>query len=182
MFDWVEGTGLNPREHFPPSQKYTNPNSPFKQFKDLSVELRLSAYRRILDFHEFVEDSGYVAVDFYDGSIVYDFDRAALTICDVDHYRPKPYENRMGRMWGSSRFMSPEEFELGAPIDERTIVYCMGATAFCLLGSDRDRAARWWDADERLFRIATKAVAEEPSLRFQSVSRYNDEWKSAVEK
>ena len=32
----------------------------------------------------------------------------------------------MGRLWGSSRFMSPEEFELNAIIDSRTNVFNMG--------------------------------------------------------
>lgn len=42
----------------------------------------------------------------------------------------------MGRLWGSSRFMSPEEIELGAKIDERTNVFNIGAIAFGLLGGE----------------------------------------------
>lgn len=37
-------------------------------------------------------------------------------------------------MWGSSRFQSPEEYQLGADIDEVTNVYTIGATAFALFG------------------------------------------------
>ena len=36
-------------------------------------------------------------------------------------------------MFGSSRFMAPEEFERGALIDERTNVFTMGRTAAVLL-------------------------------------------------
>ena len=43
----------------------------------------------------------------------------------------------MGRLWGSSCFMSPEEFELNAIIDERTNVFNMGAMAFSLLGGEK---------------------------------------------
>jgi hypothetical protein len=32
----------------------------------------------------------------------------------------------MGRMFGSRRFMVPEEFELGAPLDQRTTVFTLG--------------------------------------------------------
>ena len=32
----------------------------------------------------------------------------------------------MGRMFGSRRFMAPEEFELGAPLDQRTTVFTLG--------------------------------------------------------
>jgi len=42
----------------------------------------------------------------------------------------------MGRMWGSSRFMSQEEFTLGVAIDEITNVYPMGAVAFALFGGE----------------------------------------------
>ena len=49
-------------------------------------------------------------------------------------YILKPFVNKMGRLWGSSRFMSPEEFELNAIIDERTNV----AMAFAILGGGKD--------------------------------------------
>lgn len=39
---------------------------------------------------------------FYDGSLLYDFQRHAMTICDIDMYARKPYTNTIGRMWGSS--------------------------------------------------------------------------------
>lgn len=79
----------------------------------------------------------YVAIDFYDGSILYDFETKITKICDIDLYQKKPYINTMGRLWGSSRFMSPEEFELDAVIDEKTNVFNMGAIAFCVLRRTR---------------------------------------------
>jgi serine/threonine protein kinase, bacterial len=42
------------------------------------------------------------------------------------YIKEKPFINTMGRFWGSSRFMSSEEFELGAKIDERTNEFNMG--------------------------------------------------------
>jgi serine/threonine-protein kinase len=69
---------------------------------------------------------------------VYD-DQDSRNICKA------PYVNEMGRMWGSTRFMSPEEFTLGAYIDEVTNVYAMGATAFalCCGHSPRPRPIRY---------------------------------------
>ena len=80
-------------------------------------EIKLQVYRDILVFHEHVIQKGYVAVDFYDSSILYDFNQKKTMLCDIDFYRRAPAVNDMGRMWGSSRFMSPEEFELGSPLD-----------------------------------------------------------------
>ncbi|MEG6589082.1 hypothetical protein [Paenibacillus barengoltzii] len=75
-------------------------------------------------------ERGYVAIDFYDGCVLYDFAAQKTILSNIDLYAKSPYINTMGRMWGSSRFMSPEEFTLGAVIDEVSNVYVMGATAF----------------------------------------------------
>ena len=65
--------------------------------------------------------------------LIYDFARQDLHVIDLDGYREGPFINGMGRMFGSSRFMAPEEFEKGASIDERTTVFTMGRTAANLL-------------------------------------------------
>lgn len=67
-----------------------------------------------------------MAVDFYDGAMIYDFATQALRLIDLDHHRDQPFTNEMGRMFGSTRFMAPEEFELGAIIDEVMNVFTMG--------------------------------------------------------
>jgi serine/threonine-protein kinase len=54
-------------------------------------------------------------------------------VIDLDTYRRGPYRNTMGRMFGSTRFMAPEELTLGAPIDSRTTAYVMARTALVLL-------------------------------------------------
>ena len=72
-------------------------------------------------------------MDFYDGAMIYDFDRHRVHAIDLDSYHMGPFTNRMGRMFGSTRFMAPEEFELEATIDERTTVFTMGRTAAVLI-------------------------------------------------
>ena len=67
-----------------------------------------------------------MAVDFYDGAMIYDFATQALRLIDLDHYRDRPFINEMGRLFGSTRFIAPEEFEHGALIDEITTVFTMG--------------------------------------------------------
>ena len=39
----------------------------------LSVDVRLTVFRDILSFFEYIASQNYVAIDFYDGSIMYDF-------------------------------------------------------------------------------------------------------------
>jgi serine/threonine-protein kinase len=101
-------------------------------------------------------------------------------ICDIDYYQKKPFINTMGRLWGSSRFMSPEEFELGASIDSITNVFNMGAIAFGLIGGELDRSFSKWDAGEALYEVALKAAQSNRNDRYQSVADFYSAWKSAL--
>ena len=123
IFEWVDAECMHGM--YPLSRK---------KFLQMPLDTKLQVFNEILSFHAHVAKRGYVAIDFYDGSIMYDFNNARTIICDIDFYSKMPCANTMGRMWGSSRFMSPEEFEFGATIDEITNVYTMGATAFALFG------------------------------------------------
>lgn len=87
--------------------------------------------------------------------------------------------NQMGRLWGSSRFMSPEEYQLGAVIDEVTNVYTMGATAFALFGNDRDKCIEEWKISKELFNVAQKAVSKERDKRQQTIEQLLEEWREA---
>ncbi|MEK3922395.1 serine/threonine-protein kinase [Paenibacillus sp. FSL K6-2393] len=180
VFDWVDGECLHSHWYFPPPAKYEDPRSPYYRFRQLPVETRIRAMEQILDFHIEVERRGYVAVDLYDGSLIYDFDRNFMKICDIDLYRKGSFTNTMGRMWGSSRFMSPEEFELGAPIDAVTNVFNMGAMAFGLLGGEKDRSYARWDAGEALYQVVIRAVRAERSQRYASIAELGEVWKQAA--
>lgn len=135
----------------------------------------------IFSFHEFAESKGFVAVDFYDGSLLYDFSGKRTRICDIDLYQRRPFINTMGRLWGSSRYMAPEEFSLGAEIDGCSNEFTMGATAFALLGGECDRSWDRWEAGRTLYDIAIKAVAPSRTDRFGSVSEFKSAWDSAVQ-
>nr|WP_154982982.1 serine/threonine protein kinase [Paenibacillus xylanexedens] len=182
VFDWVEGECLHSHWSFPPPAKYEDPRSPYVQFRQLPVQRRIQAMERILDFHIEAERKGYVAVDFYDGSLIYDFAAEEIHICDIDLYRAGAFTNTMGRMWGSSRFMSPEEFELGASIDAVTNVFNMGAMAFALLGGELERSQERWDAGEALYEVALRAVNPDRFQRFTSVADLGLAWKEVMYK
>ncbi|WP_141433888.1 serine/threonine protein kinase [Bacillus sp. 03113] len=172
IFDWFEGECLHSHWSFPPPAKYNHPDSPFFRYKQLPIHHRLSSLDRIISFHLHIQRKNYVAVDFYDGSILYDFKNNRTMICDIDLYQRKPFKNTMGRLWGSSRFMSPEEFELGADIDEVTNVYNMGAIVFGLLGGGLDRSYSKWEAEKELFKVAAKAVKPNRDQRYSSVEEF----------
>ncbi len=81
----------------------------------------------------------------------------------------------MGRMWGSSAFMSPEEFEWGAVLDEITNVYTLGAMAFALFG-DYKRDIESWILNRELFAVAAKATSDDRNKRHQSIKELVKEW------
>lgn len=176
IFDWTDGECLNAHWTFDEVPKYTHPDSAYLRFKRLPLAERLRAMDDIIGFLERTHDAGYVAIDLYDGSLIYDFAAHRLTICDVDVFARKPQTNTMGRMWGSTRFMSPEEFRLGAPIDERTNVYTLGALAFMVFGDERERTREHWTASDALFDVAQRATQGDRSARYPSITAFAEAW------
>jgi serine/threonine-protein kinase len=176
VFEWVEGECLHPHWSFPPPAKYNDPNSPFYRYRQLPIELRLLSLNSMFSFHVDVEAKGYVAVDFYDGSILYDFSSDTTKICDIDYYQKKPFINTMGRLYGSSRFMSPEEFELGASIDGITNVFNMGSIAFGLIGGELDHSFSKWEAGKVLYDVALKATEPNRNDRYASMADFYTNW------
>ncbi len=168
VFEWVDAECMS--RMYPLSRK---------KFLSMTPETKLHMFDEIMLFHAHVAEKGYVAIDFYDGSIMYDFGNEKTIICDIDCYSKKPYTNTMGRLWGSSHFMSPEEFTMGAAIDEITNVYTMGATAFVLFGGERNRSFEKWKLSKALFDVAVKAVSDDRSSRQQSIKQFISEWNTA---
>ena len=168
VFEYGEGRCMSPMygEH--------------ERFMALPFREKLGIYETVLDFHEHAHSRGYVAIDFYDGCILYDFEKRKTRLCDVELYRQMPVINDMGRMWGSGRFMSPEEFTLGAAIDERSNVFTMGQTAFQLFGGGMDHALEKWNAPEALHAVALKAVSVRREDRYATITALRAAWNDAM--
>jgi serine/threonine-protein kinase len=109
-----------------PRARRADPDSAYQRLASLPSEPLLGLFDRLIDLHVALAAAGWVAVDLYDGCLIVDFATGRLTVVDLDSYRRGPSTNDMGRMFGSTRFMAPEEFERGAPIDQRTTVYTLG--------------------------------------------------------
>ena len=164
VFDWVDGECMG--KMYPLSRQ---------KFMRMPPKIKKKVFEEIMIFHAWVAECGYAAIDFYDGSIMYDFGNSKTVICDIDFYSKKPFINQMGRLWGSSRFMSPEEFTLGAEIDEVTNVYTMGATAFALF-TNSDRSPEKWPLSMHLYDVVKRAVSDERGQRQRSIKELIEEW------
>lgn len=191
VFKWADGDCLFDHWNFEYYKDNPNIIPPNERFIRLSCEKKLNAFNIIFDFLVFIESKGYVAVDFYDGSIMYDFERNAVTICDIDFFN-KPLTNDMGeKFWGTKRLKAPEEYILGAKIDTVTNVFTLGALIMHFFGSFSDDENRrmyegnaffpcryeTWELSESLYRIALKAVCQERLNRYDSIKSFYEEWK-----
>ena len=176
VYPWAEGEVLYPAT-VPRTSKRSDPGSPMHRFRHLPVERAGAAVDRIIDAHLAVEDAGFVAVDFYDGCILYDFGTHTLTLCDLDEYRPGPFTVTSDRLPGSTRYMAPEEWRRGATIDCRTTVFNLGRAARLLLDGG-DVEADWRGSRAQLDVIA-KATDPDPDRRYTSVRELADAWRSA---
>lgn len=161
VYEWVEGELVGT-----PAARRTDPASAFARFLALDTHERADALDVVFRLHVKLATRGWIASDFYDGSLIYDFAGRRMHVVDLDSYRDAPFTNDMGRMFGSTRFMAPEEFELGARIDERTTVFALGRTVaqFLALGTE---ATVW---------LITHSCDDDPARRFQTVAQFHEAW------
>jgi len=152
------------------------------RFMALPQGNHVKVFEDIMTFHAHVAEKGYVAVDFYDGSIMYDFAQSKIIICDIDLYQKAPYTGGLGR-WDSAddfaQFFSPEELTQDAVLDEITTVYTMGQTAFELF-ADSNRLPEAWTLSAETYALIKRAVSNDRDQRQQSIGQLINEWKSAM--
>jgi len=130
----------------------------------------------IIAAHVDICAAGWIACDFYDGSILYDFARRRTWLVDLDCYRRGAFTNEMGRLFGSTRFMAPEEFERGARIDERTTVFTLGRTISVLMGDGGLERGAFGGTDAH-YRAMARACEPDPAARFATVAELAQAWR-----
>ena len=165
IYEWADG------EHLHATREQRNdPATAWQRFLHLPLGDRLAVVSALLDLHVALAAEGWVTGDFYEGCLLYDFEHKRIRVFDLDHYRHGPYRNTMGRMFGSTRYMAPEEFVLGRLIDERTTVFALGRTTALFLG----------DVGNPVMDVAAKATAEAPPQRHATVAALAAAFAAAV--
>ena len=159
-----------------------DPSSPYRRLLALPVADRCNAVRELFDAHVAVAAAGFVAVDLYDGSVLYDFDRRRLRLIDLDMYRPGPYVLDRDRQFGSTTYLAPEEHQRGATIDERTMVFTLGRFGLVFLGGARDRPPTRSDfhGGDAHWAVLQAATRPEPDERIATVADLCSAWDAGV--
>jgi serine/threonine-protein kinase len=173
VYPWVDGQLLSV-----PREQRDDPETAFQRFRSLPAPTICRCLDAIFDLHTQLARAGWVAVDFYDGCLIYDFAADSIAVVDLDMYHFGPFENTMGRMFGSTRFMAPEEFERGACIDERTTVFTMGRAALVFL-SDGTLSADAFRSSRALFDVVASACSPDRARRYDSLAAFYQAWRAA---
>ncbi len=177
IYDWLPGEVLYDYITHRGQQGRNNPGSPHYRFRNLPVEKILTALDTIFDLHLLLAEEGFIAVDFYDGCIMYDFETEYTSVIDLDEYRLGQFALDMERLPGSRRFMAPEEYVKGSQIDQVTNVFTLGRTVVELLGSGSIERLRGSEAIKAAIR---RAVDPDRAQRYPSVKAFVEAWNLAI--
>jgi serine/threonine protein kinase len=181
LYPWVEGAVLNA------ATVAGSDRAALARFRSRPVSAVLRALDNVLDAHLAVAGAGFVAVDLYDGSFLYDFTADRLHLIDLDEYRPGPFVVAGDRLPGARSYMAPEELRRGATIDERTTVFDLGRTLLHLLappGAGGSGATRSgvppWRGTAAQSAVVDRATRLEPGNRYGSVAELVAAWRAAT--
>lgn len=195
VFQWVEGSCLFDHWNFEEYDRTGGQTSPMAMFKKLSNQKKLMAAEDLFTFLETVAANHYVAVDFYDGSLIYNFKTNRITICDIDLFRRQPAFNDIGEdYWGTKRLKAPEEYISGALIDEKTNIFTLGALLFDFFGiySGSEIESRYinnrflpcplekWTLNKESYFAVLQAVEPNRAKRYKTIYDFHKAFQAAI--
>lgn len=175
-YPWITGDCLFDHWNFDLYEK-NNQLSPIARFRKLPIQKKRRVFDEIVLFMKHVNDMGYVAIDFYDSSLIYDFESEKIHVCDVDFFEKMHYKNINGFIWGSNRFKAPEEYIVGSVLDQRTDVYHLAIFATIFFGNNLNECQLTnWELSEHEYRVVMKALSAEPMDRYKNIGVFINEF------
>lgn len=194
IFEYADGECLFDHWNF---EKYKNDSTlitPIQKFKKLEISKRLDVVYKLFSFFETFINAGYVAVDFYDSSIIYNFEKDEATFCDIDLFRKIPTKNDLGKdYYGTKRLKAPEENELGATIDELTNEFTLGAIIFDIFSNVSNNDKRYeigmfipndleeFELNTKTYNVLLKATNYDRNNRYTSINEFEVEFRKSLE-
>ena len=194
IFEYADGECLFDHWNF---EKYKNDSTlitPIQKFKKLEISKRLDVVYKLFSFFETFINAGYVAVDFYDSSIIYNFEKDEATFCGIDLFRKLPTKNDLGKdYYGTKRLKAPEENELGATIDELTNEFTLGAIIFDIFSNVSNNDKRYeigmfipndleeFELNTKTYNVLLKATNYDRNNRYTSINEFEVEFRKSLE-
>ena len=194
IYEFAEGECLFDHWNFERYKK-TKEITPLIKFKRLSIEKRLNVVEKLFSFFETFIESGYVAVDFYDSSIIYNFNTDEVMFCDIDLFRKAPTKNNLGEnYYGTKRLKAPEENILNEIIDEKTNEFTLGAIIFDMFSEVKNNEDRYkkgtfipnnledFELSEEVYNVLIKATSNNREERYKTIKEFEQEFRKAAKK
>src|SRR5262245_32892554 len=88
VYQWLDGELIGV-----PGNRRDDLKSSFQRFRRLPAATILGCLDTVFDLHNKLSILGWIAVDFYDGSLIYDFESGNLGVVDLDNYRQGSFIN-----------------------------------------------------------------------------------------
>lgn len=193
IYEFAEGECLFDHWNFDYYKENNIIETPSYRFKKLPIEKKLNVIEKLFLFFEHVVESNYVAVDFYDSSIIYDFKKEKVTFCDIDLFRKMPTINDLGKAYfGTKRLKAPEENELDAIIDEKTNEFTLSAIIFDMLSKVKNNDARYklgmfipnsindFELSDEVYNVLLRATNYDRSIRYNTIKDFHNEFNKAI--
>ena len=175
-YDWIDGEGLRPERELSVDEVH-----PRGQVLCIASKLRLLMHSTssMMSTSSLKEEASSLKI-FMTAVLFITLRKKRVHLYDFDFYHPGPFINDRGRLYGSSRFMAPEEFQKGARIDERNkrLYAWDGRRSYCSLTTampemiGRENDAMW--------HVAKKATNVDKQLRYPSVREFVSAWHAAI--
>lgn len=174
-FPYVEGECLFDHWNFDYYEK-NNIKSPLQRFLLFGIDKKMRLAYSLMEFYSLVNEAGYLAVDFYEGSILYNFRNDNYYFCDLDFFTPFPCNSSVETHWGPERFLAPEEKSFGIQLDERTDVFHLGVFIRIIFTDEKSGV---WQLSKEKERIVQKAINPIADNRFSCIREFEREWRAS---
>ena len=195
IYKYAEGETLFDHWNFSKYKNNSKMEIPGQKFKKLSIEKRLNVIYKLFSFFETVIATGYLAVDFYDSSIIYNFNTDEVIFCDIDLFRKAPTKNNLGEnYYGTRRFKAPEENILNEIIDEKTNEFTLGAIIFDMFSEVKNNEDRYkkgtfipnnledFELSKEVYNVLIKATSNNREERYKTIKEFEQEFRKATKK
>lgn len=193
VFEYAYGECLFDHWNFEKYKKDPSIITPKQRFNSLSKEKKLDVVSKLFSFFINTIDKGYLAVDFYDSSIIYNFDDESVSFCDIDLFRKAPTYNDIGvDYYGTKRLKAPEESILNASIDEKTNEFTLAAIIFDMFSNATNTKLRKekgmfipndfseFELSKDVYDVLIKATSYNPDNRYPTIRKFKEEFNKAI--
>lgn len=168
VFPWINGISPHSSNHL------------LEPVQSWPLRFKLNALDQLYSLFAKCAKHDYLAAGIDDGNFLIEPLSRQLYLTSVDWFLKMPHRNVRGRIPGASWYIAPEGYQLGARIDELSVVYTMGALAMAFFGNRINQKKKDWRGPENLFFLASAAVSEKKEKRPYSVQSFLDNWRQSV--